>query len=681
MIVLYDVLLIDKQSVLQKPHIYRRKMLEELVSVVSGRVELAAHKEIDFSLPKGAEKLKNALAYGFSKRWEGFVLKPSNEPYLSFADWTSLTTWIKLKKDYIPGLGDTADIAVIGAGYDAAVASRLGVHGPIWTHYHVGCLQNKDDVLRFGCKPKFLVLDAFNQGISKKDLGTLHHLGEFRSVTIEYPESNAPFEYVVEPGLPCKMDVVFNEPFVFEVKGGGFDKPPDRDYFVLRFPRLVKVHWDREFKYTVSFNELQQMAREARTAPVEDMSQDIAEWARQLEQAERGPKGRKVVWENSQKSDSSYDTRLPGSMRFLGKLSQSSTSTVSVHVDPQDLNSQENHRSPDGISSLFKSSVSTTSTTMPSPTLSASANQSEPCMKLNQSLRLEPKSNSMKRSSKEDDSYVSVPDKKPRYSPDKTARYRRQSTTLQARNSPEFGNAEPLADIINSAQSRHVVEELSPKRKEKSSAYTLPSGHRSAATMMKPSNVEELTHAVSRRSQRSATLRSATRAKSVSSSPTEDSSKTTGLRLSRRPTQGKSGVRPCRPDLSRHFVVLSPCVSHTPYLTEDLLLRQNIENVGFPQDPSRSLVSKYIDRNLLILVEPHREAQTGHFLHSLLLSMPHTEQEITVWDWRLAEYLRATSNEDIRTLKDFYIGQIRSNGGNETMVMQWKRGEISKARD
>jgi hypothetical protein len=44
------------------------------------------------------------------RRWERLVLKGCDDPYFSL---NSAKAFIKLKKDYIAGLGDTADFAIV----------------------------------------------------------------------------------------------------------------------------------------------------------------------------------------------------------------------------------------------------------------------------------------------------------------------------------------------------------------------------------------------------------------------------------------------------------------------------------------------------------------------------------------------------------------------------------------
>jgi hypothetical protein len=51
---------------------------------------------------------------------EGLVLKASESTYLD-----RRYPWVKLKKDYIPNLGDCIDLVVLGAGWDSDRAREL----------------------------------------------------------------------------------------------------------------------------------------------------------------------------------------------------------------------------------------------------------------------------------------------------------------------------------------------------------------------------------------------------------------------------------------------------------------------------------------------------------------------------------------------------------------------------
>jgi DNA ligase 4 len=83
-----------------------------------------------------------------------------------------------LKKDYIPGLGDTADFAIIGGRRDARDEQELDIGKLWWTSFYVGCLENKNDVWRFDAKPRFRIIDVIDlHGISKENVLYLNRHG------------------------------------------------------------------------------------------------------------------------------------------------------------------------------------------------------------------------------------------------------------------------------------------------------------------------------------------------------------------------------------------------------------------------------------------------------------------------------------------------------------------------
>ena len=187
--------------------------------------------------------------------------------------------WIKLKKDYIPDLGDTVDLALIGGYYDAhdPAASFKRVR---WTHLLVGCLLNKEDVELSEAVPQFKVIDVVNHHCMHRDiLQYLNQTGEFNACDPEEFQGFDP-EYG-HANLP-RASSLFKKPFVVEMMGSGFEKPSNARYFTLRFPRILKVQTDRTFQDAASHRELQLSAQEARSIPVDDISKEREEWRKRL---------------------------------------------------------------------------------------------------------------------------------------------------------------------------------------------------------------------------------------------------------------------------------------------------------------------------------------------------------------------------------------------------------------
>ncbi|KAI9816425.1 MAG: hypothetical protein M1826_001814 [Phylliscum demangeonii] len=279
MIVFFDLLLLDQRATLTELYQQRRRALRTLVQDVAGRAALCWRRSMEMEATETARhQLRAIFAHGIARRWEGFVAKPLDQPYFGRrrrrrqgdgdGGAAYAGEWIKLKKDYILGLGDTADFAVVGAGFDPHHArSHAGLP---WTHFHLACVRNAERVRRFGEKPTWRVIQSLNECIDAGAMRQLNALAQFR--TIPYHAGQHQLEHMeleVDLGADdCPLAVVFREPFVFEVVGGGFVRPPSKAFWMLRWPRVVKIHWDRDWREAVAWDELQEMAQRALALPL-----------------------------------------------------------------------------------------------------------------------------------------------------------------------------------------------------------------------------------------------------------------------------------------------------------------------------------------------------------------------------------------------------------------------------
>ncbi|KAJ5398197.1 hypothetical protein N7509_006310 [Penicillium cosmopolitanum] len=284
MIVFFDILVLDDDICLRKPHRQRRLLLKDVVNPIEGRADLAHQEILDFAHLDGRERLEVNMLKAHTQRWEGYVLKASDEPYFPiYAAGTNATfgRWIKLKKDYIEGLGDTLDVALVGAYYEARDAAALpSLKRLKWTHFLVGCLLNKENVLELGETPHFRIIDALHRhSMHKNNLQSLNQHGEFSACDPEECHT-----FTIEYGCreSSKACVLFKKPFVVELVGSGFDKPSGARYYALRHPRIRKIHTDRTFEDTASFQELQILADDARSVPTEELSDEIGHWRKRL---------------------------------------------------------------------------------------------------------------------------------------------------------------------------------------------------------------------------------------------------------------------------------------------------------------------------------------------------------------------------------------------------------------
>lgn len=284
MIVFFDILLLDDNVCLRRPYRERRLLLKEIVHAIHGRSAIAEQEILDFEEPDSYRWLETSFSNAISRRWEGLILKACDDSYFSMCPAgvdNPSGRWIKLKKDYIPGLGDTVDLVLIGGHYDAADAAAVPTPTRLnWTTFLVAGLLNKEDVIQSRDIPRFRVIDVIDRHCMHRSLmQSLNQCGEFLA-----RDPKDFHEFKVEyghNGLP-KATKIFKRPFVVELMGSGFEKPSGARYYALRFPRVIKIHTDRSFEDAASFRELQVLAEETRSVPTAESSEEREHWCKRL---------------------------------------------------------------------------------------------------------------------------------------------------------------------------------------------------------------------------------------------------------------------------------------------------------------------------------------------------------------------------------------------------------------
>ncbi|KAI0166849.1 hypothetical protein GGR52DRAFT_584723 [Hypoxylon sp. FL1284] len=285
MIVYFDVLMVDGEALVGARHSERFKRLSELITCRTGYAELVPHEIISFSRPFAALRLREAFAKCIVSRKEGLVLKP-DEPYFDFSRSQKPYSccYIKLKKEYVQGWGDVGDFAVVGASYDAAKAREYKISNIKWTHFFIGCLDNKEKAQAKTDKPRFRITNII--GLSEAHLSIVMAQCFPSAVPFDRNES-----MILDFGRRTdkRPTDVFQEPLVFDMRCFSFDKEPNTNFWSMRFPMVSKIHHDRCYLDTVSFTELQELASAAREAPDLEDSQEMREWVSKLEKAD--PRG------------------------------------------------------------------------------------------------------------------------------------------------------------------------------------------------------------------------------------------------------------------------------------------------------------------------------------------------------------------------------------------------------
>lgn len=649
MIMYYDVMLVDDDPVVHRPHKKRRQLLERLVSPIKGHADIVWQKHVRFDRPTGPEKLKKALALAFVQRWEGLVLKPSDEPYFNLGKPVQRrfpSRWVKLKKDCIKGLGDTADFAVVGAGYDVTEAEKYQGMNIRWTHFFIGCLKNKAAVLHADEKPQFFVFDQIKDCIKREDMKTLTENGCLRAMGTEYPETWDFFDIELARGLPS-MSVVFRKPFVFDIAGSGFDKPPYRDIFTLRFPRLMKVRLDRDWRDTVDLDELQHMATEARTVPTGDLSDDIAEWIEKLNKIDRGARGKMTSWDHTDDEEDEHYLLIPDvevSTPKANRRSRVAAAPPLVRMDTGEMRDQERRLSDGAVierphSKHSLGSVISDGTLQTPPNSSLLSKISGVIVSDKETVRpgTEMHRHSRKRSAERDDKEESIRNtKKPRPLP-----IQHSKSGPKPINTTHFPTLmKPLSEITNLARlplSARSIVLPQPKQPSTTEFYLV----RKTAV-----GTDERFRRRNKISKMIAEPSSPGGETTASESDSADTTQQTvpGESLCARlspPDRAVTKISSMQiPNIKESDVILSPCLVNQDHEVNGLLFDHYKAAFNFPKSPpvdgSRPNFKSELRCELVMLVESKDTDAVRWQLEALLHHIVDWHPRVvTLWDWRL----------------------------------------------
>ena len=695
MIMFYDVMLIDDDPVLHRKHRERRHLLEKLVKPIKGRVGLLWQKHVKFSTPDGARRLKQALAHAFVKRWEGLVLKPSDEAYFNLErsfNGRYPSRWIKLKKDCIKGLGDSADFAVLGAGYDVKEAGKHPDLHLSWTHFYIGCLRNKDAVVQSAAKPNILVFDKISECIKREDLIYLNQHGQYLLRAMEPGSKDVTEIYNLElvSGLPIP-NVIFRKPFVFDVAGSGYDKAPNRDIFTLRFPRVLRLHRDRDWKQAVGLDELQAMAGEARTAPTGDLSKEIAEWTEKLDQLDRGPDGQLPPWDFT-------DDEHEESEVFVGEPSTVSTTKSPrrartppapplVRMDTGEMKDEEQRLGSGEVverpSSKDLMASITSDCSLRTPSNSSPLKQgshirsrlmSPPCFARKRSLPIIDLEEDSRGPKKARPSFIQS---------------NSESNSTDCANNAAYN--QPLREITNSARPLLQQRNADPPRETNQ-----PRDIDSIFVRKLPVGVDNHTH---RRSKLKRIMEPSSpdrASESTTANTTQVADFNNYVSLPTHPVEGQqpnNASLPTPPSTAEHpmereikilrerQLILSPSLADGSHQLHNLLAQHSIKPSALP-DSATSPATASAERSIIFLVESAETHLNGQYIGSLLRNVPLWHpRSVRVWDWRVVEALlkgEIKEEERRRWINNSYVAKMSWIPGREIVVVQWKDGEVSE---
>ncbi|CEJ93870.1 Putative DNA ligase [[Torrubiella] hemipterigena] len=245
----FDLLYLNGDAVVAKSLRERRDLLHAAFNPVEGEFAFATCMD-----GRELDEIQVFLDESVKASCEGLMVKMLDGTESGYEPSKRSRNWLKIKKDYLSGVGDSLDLVVLGAYYGKG--KRTSVYGA----FLLACYNPNSEIYETVCN--------IGTGFSEQVLEDLHK--QLSEITIARPK---PF-YSHSTGGQHQPDVWFEPRFVWEVKTAdltlsprykagsheGVD-PAGGKGISLRFPRFIKVRDDKKPDEATSSRQVAEMYR------------------------------------------------------------------------------------------------------------------------------------------------------------------------------------------------------------------------------------------------------------------------------------------------------------------------------------------------------------------------------------------------------------------------------------
>ncbi|KAH6861111.1 hypothetical protein BKA58DRAFT_448934 [Alternaria rosae] len=228
----FDLLYLNGEALVTKSFRERREHLNEAFIPIEGEFALAKYGNTN-----ELEEIQILLEDSVKEGCEGLMVKMLDGPESFYEPSKRSQNWLKVKKDYLAGVGDSLDLVVLGAYYGKG--KRTSWYGA----FLLACYNPSTE--------KYETVCNIGTGFSEAILETLHKT--LSEIVIDRPK---PF-YTHSTGNKDQPDVWFEPRYVWEVKTADLTLSPRYRAAAdevsgggkgvsLRFPRFIKERDDKK---------------------------------------------------------------------------------------------------------------------------------------------------------------------------------------------------------------------------------------------------------------------------------------------------------------------------------------------------------------------------------------------------------------------------------------------------
>lgn len=238
----FDFLFYNGEALVKKTFRERRALLHQAFEPVEGEFAFAQYGD-----GQDIEEIQVLLDESVKASCEGLMVKMLDTEESGYEPSKRSRNWLKVKKDYLAGVGDSIDLVVLGAYYGKG--KRTNWYGAFLLACYNSKTQNYETVCNIGT------------GFSEAILEELHE--QLSEITIDKPK---PF-YNHSTVPAHQPDVWFEAKYVWEVKTADLTLSPRyraaidtmKQGISLRFPRFIQRRDDKKPEDATSASSIVEM--------------------------------------------------------------------------------------------------------------------------------------------------------------------------------------------------------------------------------------------------------------------------------------------------------------------------------------------------------------------------------------------------------------------------------------